>query len=79
MISDIELKIGCFAHTLDLAAKKAVAVARTVTKKMKQVIGFFHKSLLGNQVLKNLQIKLNVHPSESRDSIIMLHSCGVVD
>lgn len=32
-ISDISLPIGCFAHTLDLAAKKAVEVAKPLSKK----------------------------------------------
>ena len=34
-ISDISLKIGCFAHTLDLAAKKAVELVKPISKRMK--------------------------------------------
>lgn len=59
-ISDISLQIGCFAHTLDLAAKKAVEVARPLTKKMKPVINFLHRSHVGAKVFKEKQEALNI-------------------
>ena len=41
-ISDIDLQIGCFAHTLDFAAKKAVELAKPLSRRMKPVITFLH-------------------------------------
>lgn len=51
VISDIYLKIGSFAHTLDLAEKKAVEL---ISKKenIKLVIPFLHRSHKGAKVLK---------------------------
>ena len=59
-ISDIKLKIGCFAHTLDLAAKKAVEIAKPISEKMKPIISFLHRSHMGAKVLKEKQEALNV-------------------
>ena len=59
-ISDISLKIGCFAHTLDLAAKKAVELVRSISKRMKPVIGCLHRSHTVAKVLKEKQAALNV-------------------
>ena len=54
-ISDIDLKIGCFAHTLDLATKKAVDVIKPITRKMKPVIAFIHRSHVGSKVFSEKQ------------------------
>ena len=59
-ISDISLKIGCFAHTLDLAAKKAVELVKPISKRMKPVISFIHRSHTGTKVLKEKQAALNI-------------------
>ena len=60
-ISDIDLQKGCFAHTLDLAAKKAVELAKPLSRRMKPVITFLHRSHIGAKVLKEKQLALNVH------------------
>ena len=59
-ISDIDLQKGCFAHTLDLAAKKAVELAKPLSRRMKPVITFLHRSHIGAKVLKEKQLALNV-------------------
>ena len=43
-ISDISLQIGCFVHTLDLAAKKAVELSKPISRKMKPVMSFHQRS-----------------------------------
>ena len=50
-ILGIDLKIGCFAHMLHLAACKTSDITRDNTKNMKPTIVFFHKSHVAAQVL----------------------------
>ena len=58
-ISDIDLQIGCFAHTLDLAAKEAVELAKALSRRMKPVITFLNRSHIWGKVLKEKQLALN--------------------
>ena len=50
-ISDKDLQTVCFAHTLDLAAKKAVKLAQPLSRKMKPVISFLHRCHTGGKTL----------------------------
>ena len=54
--------IGCFAHILNLAAKKAVALnaASRLLGKVRRVVAFFHKSTTAAEVLTQKQAMLNV-------------------
>ena len=82
-ISDIDLQVGCFAHTLDLAAKKVAELAKPLSRKMKPVITFLHKSHIGAKGLKEKQLALNVqchqlvNDVETRWKIIIWKAQGV--
>ncbi|XP_053180810.1 E3 SUMO-protein ligase ZBED1-like [Scomber japonicus] len=54
--------IGCFAHVLNLAAKKAVALnaVSRLLGKVRKIVTFFHKSTTAAQVLTNKQHMLNI-------------------
>ncbi|XP_057181407.1 E3 SUMO-protein ligase ZBED1-like [Triplophysa rosa] len=55
-------QIGCFAHILNLAAKKAVALQQTsrLLGKVRKVVAFFHKSTTAANALKVKQEMLNI-------------------
>ncbi|XP_051810339.1 E3 SUMO-protein ligase ZBED1-like [Acanthochromis polyacanthus] len=56
-------QIGCFAHTVNLAAKRALsnnpAVSRLLVK-VRRVVSFFHKSTTANSVLTEKQKSLSL-------------------
>lgn len=66
--------IGCFAHILNLAAKKAVALQQIshLLNKVRRVVTFFHKSTTAAHALKVKQEMLNlpvhklIHDSTTR-------------
>ena len=60
LISGIDMKIGCFAHTLHLAACKTSDITRDITKNMRPTIAFFHKSHVEAQVLTEKQQALDL-------------------
>ena len=49
--------IGCFAHTLNLAAQKGMKVpsAARLLGRVRRIVGFFHRSTTANAVLKSKQ------------------------
>lgn len=55
-------QIGCFAHILNLAAKKAVALHQIsrLLSKVRRVLTFFHKSTTAAHALKVKQEMLNI-------------------
>ena len=55
-----EVKVGCFAHTLHLAAGKTTDLARTFTKWIRPAVGFFHRSHVGAQVFTEMQERLDL-------------------
>lgn len=50
-------QIGCFAHTINLAAQKGMTVQQVshLLAKMRKIVTFFHRSTTGNSVLKRKQ------------------------
>lgn len=54
--------IGCFAHTLNLAAKKALEIKQVshVLAKMRSTVGFFHRSTTAAHVLECKQEMLGL-------------------
>ena len=60
-ISDIKLKISSFARTLDLAAKKAVYIAKPISKRMKPVITFLHRKVQVGKDQENAQSEKDSH------------------
>lgn len=56
-----DLKIGCFAHTLNLAASKTAQIAQdNFAKWVRPAVKFFHKSHVGAQVLSEMQKNLSL-------------------
>ncbi|CAM4502813.1 unnamed protein product [Leuciscus chuanchicus] len=55
-------QIGCFAHTVNLAAKRAVSIngVSRLLGKVKKVVTFFHRSTTANQALAVKQEMLNL-------------------
>ncbi|KAM9853513.1 E3 SUMO-protein ligase ZBED1-like [Aulostomus maculatus] len=56
-------QIGCFAHTVNLAAKRALSNNPAVSRllgKVRRVVSFSHKSTTANCVLKEKQKSLNL-------------------
>ncbi|KAL0149553.1 hypothetical protein M9458_055080, partial [Cirrhinus mrigala] len=64
-------QIGCFAHILNLAAKKAVAVQQIsrLLGKVRKVVTFFHKSTTAAHALKVKQEMLNISVHK------LIHDC----
>ena len=58
-------QIGCFAHTVNLAAKNAVSINQVsrLLGKMRKVVAFFHRSTTATHALKTKQemLQLPVH------------------
>ena len=54
-MSGIDIKVGCFAHTINLAAIKTMDVSRNFTKYIRPVVSFMHKSHIGAEVLREKQ------------------------
>ncbi|KAK6183140.1 hypothetical protein SNE40_010673 [Patella caerulea] len=56
------LKLGCFAHTLNLAANKVLTIPGfcNVLAKIRSVVYFFHKSNIGTELLKMKQKALDL-------------------
>ena len=54
--------IGCFAHSLNLAAKKVVSLnsVSRLLGKVRKVVTFFHKSTTAHKVLADKQLMLNI-------------------
>nr|XP_054592988.1 E3 SUMO-protein ligase ZBED1-like [Nothobranchius furzeri] len=50
-------QIGCFAHTINIAAQKGMAVSKVshLLAKMRKIVTFFHRSTTGHNVLKRKQ------------------------
>ena len=71
-ISDIELKISCFTHTQDMAAKKDINVMKPITCKMKMVIAFIHWSHVGSKVFTEKQEALS---TPKRKLIMEVETC----
>ena len=56
-----DMKIGCFAHTLNLTASRtAPIVSNNFAKWIRPAVTFFHKSHVGSQVLQEMQEKLGM-------------------
>lgn len=59
------LQIGCFAHTVNLAAKNAVSISQVsrLLGRIRKVITFFHRSTTATHALKTKQamLELPVH------------------
>jgi hypothetical protein len=53
-VSGVDLKLGCFAHTLNLASNKAIDVTALgkVLDRKRSSVTFFHKSCIGTEFLK---------------------------
>ncbi|KAL0188452.1 hypothetical protein M9458_015551, partial [Cirrhinus mrigala] len=64
-------QIGCFAHILNLAAKKAVAIQQIsrLLGKVRKVVTFFHKSTTAAHALKVKQEMLNISVHK------LIHDC----
>ena len=62
VISGIEIKMGCFAHTLHLAALKAsdVGAVRSLLSKIRPVIAFMHRSHLASQLFREKHAALEL-------------------
>ena len=56
----ININIGCFAHTINLAAQKGNDTIKPVSKFMNPIITYFKKSCIGRQVLKEKQTALGL-------------------
>ncbi|XP_053177226.1 E3 SUMO-protein ligase ZBED1-like [Scomber japonicus] len=54
--------VGCFAHSLNLAAKKVVSLnpVSRLLGKIRKVVTFFHKSTTAHKVLAEKQVMLNI-------------------
>ncbi|XP_078574851.1 E3 SUMO-protein ligase ZBED1-like [Branchiostoma floridae x Branchiostoma japonicum] len=61
-LAGVGMSLGCFAHTLNLAAQKLLEVKAltTLLSTIRPVITYFRKSYLGKLVLKEKQEGLNV-------------------
>ncbi len=54
-ISSIDIKVGCYAHTLNLAAMKTIDISHNFTKYICPVVGFMHRNHIGAEVLSEKQ------------------------
>ena len=53
-----DIKVGCFAHTLHLAAGKTSDLARPFAKWIRPTVAFFHRSHVGAEVFGEMQERL---------------------
>lgn len=53
-VSGANLKLGCFAHTLNLASNKALGIPslNKILGKVRSVVTYFHKSNIATEILK---------------------------
>ena len=55
-------KLGCLAHTLNLASNKAMSIQslQKVLAKVRSIVTFFHKSNIATEMLKEKQLALQL-------------------
>ena len=55
-------KLGCLAHTLNLASNKAMSIQslQRVLAKVRSIVTFFHKSNIATEMLKEKQLALQL-------------------
>ncbi len=53
--SGIDIKVGCYAHTLNLVAMKTINVNHNFPRYIRPVVGFMHRSHVGAEVLHEKQ------------------------
>ena len=59
--NEVNRQLGCFAHTLNLAAVRASDIIKPITKHVNAVIAYFHRSsTVGMPVLREYQKKLGL-------------------
>ncbi len=70
-LQSVPLKVGCFAHTLNLAVQKAFAddPIKEIMGKIKLIVTFFHKSSIGLAVLKEKQKISMSHKTNSSQTV----------
>lgn len=61
-VSGANLKLGCFAHTLNLASNKALGIPSLdkILGKVRSVVTYFHKSNIATEILKEKQAALQL-------------------
>lgn len=61
-VSGANLKLGCFAHTLNLASNKALGIPSLdkILGKVRSVVTYFHKSNIATEILKEKQVALQL-------------------
>ena len=61
-VSGVDLKLGCFAHTLNLASNKALNIPSLdkILGKVRSVVTYFHKSNISTEILKEKQVALQM-------------------
>lgn len=63
-VAGIELKMGCFAHTLNLAANKSLGVKSDsllkALAKIRSTVTYFHKSTTASEQLKKMQAAFDI-------------------